>query len=474
MEPGRLVFMKRPNVLLLYTDQQRWDTIRAGGNTFIHTPNLDRLAREGALFHRCYCNSPVCMPSRQSMLSGTYPSVNGCTDNGIEFDPNRLTLQEVLSTYGYTTANLGKLHFKNHSNRDHREVHPQFGFDHLVLSDEPGCYPDAYMKWVEERAPQWLEQCRIALPPAFAGPSNNAPDRDPVKPYLFGAPEDLTHSAFVADETISFIQQQTTGKPWFAIAGFYAPHCPFNPPVRFVKQLDPAEMPLPKFDQSGGPFPWDGVHRALTDAQWQKVKTYYYALISHVDDQVGKILDALEAAGQMEDTLILFTSDHGEHLGDHGIMSKGPPGLDSCARVPLLVRYPQKVEEGMQYDELVESTDITSTIVDYCGIQIPPQFQGRSLRALLEGKEFEPRTSAFIELKSPFQNSWKAIRTDRYKYCINQNGWELLYDLHEDPYEQHNVVEEPAYINALHAVRLELLQRWFTIEDQYPLKTAAY
>ena len=470
--------MKRPNVLLLYTDQQRWDTIHAGGNPYIHTPNLDRLAQEGALFNRCYCNAPVCMPSRQSMLSGTYPSVNGCTDNGIEFDEGRLTLMDVLSTYGYTTANLGKLHFKNHSDRDHRELHPKYGFDHLVLSDEPGCYDDAYIKWVEERAPEWVEKCRIALPPAYDGPPNHAPSRDPVEPYTFEAPEELSHSAFVADETKTFIEQHQeqhqSGKPWFAIAGFYAPHCPFNAPQRFVEMYEQAKMPLPKFDLDGLPHPWDSALRELPDEQWQKIKLYYYALISHVDDCVGQILDALEASGQMEDTLIIFTSDHGEHLGDHGITSKGPPGLDSCTRVPLLVRYPHKVKVGKQYDDLVESVDITSTIVDYCGIQVPPQFQGRSFRALIEGKDFQARSSTFTELKNPFRYSWKAIRTQQYKYCVNQDGEELLYDHIKDPYEQHNVVHDPGYEDALATVRHEMLMRWFTIENQYPRKTAQY
>ena len=466
--------MKRPNVLLLYTDQQRWDTLHAGGNAHIYTPNLDRLAREGALFQRCYANAPVCMPSRQSMLSGTYPSVNGCTDNGIEMDEETLTIQKVLSTYGYTTANLGKLHFKNHSNRDHRELHPAYGFDHLVLSDEPGCYPDAYIKWVEEKAPEWVEQCRIAFPPAHDGPPNGAPDRDPVKPYTFGAPEHLTHSAFVADETIEFIRQQESGTPWFAIAGFYAPHCPFNAPQRFVEMYEQAAMPLPRCDELEGGLPWASRRRDLSDAQWQKVKLYYYALISHVDDQVGLILQALEETGQMEDTIIIFTSDHGEHLGDHGITSKGPPGLDSCMRVPLIVRYPHKVKGGQVQDALVESLDITSTIVDYCGIQEPPQFQGRSLRGLLEGEGYAARRSVFMEHKDPFRTSWKAIRTERYKYCVNQDGEELLYDLVLDPYEQRNAAADAGYTDVLNDVRAELLLRWFTVESQYPLKTGAY
>ena len=159
--------MKRPNVLMLYTDQQRWDTIRYGGNTHIITPNLDRLAQEGVLMENAYCNNPVCMPSRQSMLSGLYPSTLGCTTNGIEMREDVWTIPRILGNYGYTTANIGKLHFKNHSNRDHREPHPSYGFDTLILSDEPGCYDDAYIQWVSGHDPEQVENCRVSTPPAW-------------------------------------------------------------------------------------------------------------------------------------------------------------------------------------------------------------------------------------------------------------------------------------------------------------------
>jgi arylsulfatase A-like enzyme len=465
--------MKRPNVLLLYTDQQRWDTIHYGGNPHISTPHLDRLAREGAIFDRCYCNSPLCMPSRQSMLSGMYPSTLGCACNGIEMPEDVLTVQKVLATYGYTTANLGKLHFKNHSNRDHREVHPAYGFDHLVVSDEPGCYPDAYIKWVEEKAPDKVNQCRVATPPAWKGIPVDAPDRRGTHPYVFEGPSSLTHSAFVADETIEFIQRQAGKTPWFAIAGFYAPHCPFNPPQEFVDLYDIEAMPLPYFDDFES-APWQNVKQNLTEAAWKKVKAYYYALISHVDDQIGKILKVLEESGQMEDTLIIFTADHGEHLGDHNLISKGPPGLDSCARVPLIVRWPEKITAGQKHTAIIESLDISAAIIDYCGIQQPPGFQGRSFRSLLAGEEYEKRSSAFIEFHEPFGASWKTVRTENYKYCRSADGVEILYDLVDDPHEQRNIASSADATEALNECRVELLQRWFTVENQFPLKTAEY
>ena len=269
--------MKRPNVLLLYTDQQRWDTIRAAGNPHIHTPNLDALAARGALFENAFCNSPVCMPSRHSLLSGQYPSALGSTCNGIEMREDVQTLQSILGLYGYHTANIGKLHFRNHSNRDHREVHPSYGFDTLILSDEPGCYDDAYIKWVSERDPTQVENCRCQVPPAWQGPRLDKPPRGTQTPYLFEGPEELTHSAFVAEESVDYIRQHRD-EPFFLISGFYAPHAPLNPPARFVEMYAPHSLPLPHMNSGENVL-------GLSDDDWRCVKAYYYWLLPTLTDR---------------------------------------------------------------------------------------------------------------------------------------------------------------------------------------------
>jgi len=459
--------MKRPNVVLLYTDQQRWDTIRAGGNPHIHTPNLDQLAEEGVLFENAFCNCPVCMPSRQSMLSGQYPSSVGCCCNGVEMPEDIPTLHTVLKPYGYHTANVGKLHFKNHSNRDHREPHPSYGFDHLVLSDEPGCYDDAYIKWVEAHDPAEVENCRCSTPPAWEGEPVVKHPRNTHQPYVFEGPEHLSHTAFVADETIEYIRQRKDRGPFFVIAGFYAPHTPLNPPRRFLDTYDPSTLPLPAMNEGEDNY-------GLSDDQWREVKAYYYALISHIDDQIGRILSALEETGLREDTIVVFTSDHGEHLGDHGTIQKGPPGLDSCAHVPLILSYPGNVPSKQKKAELIELVDIAPTLLDLCGVQAPPHFQGRSFRPLLQGGEYEERTSAFIEYRDPFTVSWKTVRTHEFKYCVSGSGEELLFDLRDDPDELTNVVGQSVSQPALHAMREELVRRWFDVERQYPMRTGRY
>ena len=456
----------RPNVLLLYTDQQRWDTLRAGGNPLIHTPNLDRLAASGALFEHCYVNSPVCMPSRQSMLTGQYPNVVGCMTNGIPLPETAMTIHKLLRPYGYFTANLGKLHFWNHSDRDHRDPHPDYGFDALVLSDEPGCYDDAYLKWVERLAPDQVDNCRCNTPPAWAGPPVDVHPRETYAPYVFAGREDLTHTAFVAAETVRVLGE-SRNRPFFAIAGFYAPHAPVNPPQRFVDMYDPAAMPLPKRNQ--------GENVAdISEEQWRKVKAYYYALITHVDDQVGRILRFLDESGLAENTLVIFTSDHGEHLGDHGRVGKGPFGYDSCIRVPLLLSYPGHIEAGARVDHLIEHVDLAPTILDYCGVQQPQALQGRSFRPALAGDDYQARKSIYLEWREPYGLSWKTVRTKSYKYSRNNRGEEILYDLESDPDELTNLAAAESQREALHAMRDELLNRWFTAERQWPTRSAAY
>lgn len=458
----------RPNVLIIHTDQQRWDTLRCMGNELMQTPNLDKLASEGAMFTNCFVNNPVCMPSRMSLMTGQYPSALGCTCNGIPLPEDTLTINKMLKPYGYHTANIGKLHFQNHSNRNHKDPHPSYGFDTLILSDEPGCYDDAYIKWVENIAPDQVYNCRVALPPAATDPPNNKPPREAITPYIWESDEDLTHTAFVASETCNYLNEHRNER-FFAFAGIYAPHAPINPPKRFVDMYNIDDMPLPHIGKDE-----KGPGKDASPEQLRKMKAYYYALISHIDDQVGRILKILEDNELKDNTLVIFTSDHGEHLGDHGLTGKGAPGFDSCIHVPLLISYPGMIKPGMVIEELIEQVDIAPMILDYCGVQIPRIVQGFSIRPVIEGKPHKPRSSIFMEDKNPFRSSWKTVRAHEYKYCRNQAGREILFDLINDPYELNNVANHESYAKILNMMRNEMLARWFDVEKQFPFRTGAY
>ena len=237
--------MKHPNILLLTTDQQRWDALGSNGNAEIKTPNLDQLAAQGVNLSHFFVQNPVCMPSRVSMLTGQYPATLGITQNGVPVPQDTITLPRMLRNYGYTSANVGKLHFLPHANRDHSDAHPDYGFDHLEISDEPGCYEDAYRAWVRRRAPDQLDHISVGLPPAADAWYNTMGIKDQVKHRVEGARfdfkgaipfagnEHLTHSGFVAERTIEFLRRQG-GQPFLCISGFYSPHAPWMVPQRYL------------------------------------------------------------------------------------------------------------------------------------------------------------------------------------------------------------------------------------------------
>ena len=181
--------------------------------------------------------------------------------------------------------------------------------------------------------------------------------------------------------------------------------------------------------------------------------------------------DALGASGNPH----IHTADHGEHLGDHGLTGKGPPDQDSCAHVPMLLSLPGRIA-AQRRGELIEQVDVAPTVLDYCSVQTPPQFQGRNFRPLLDGGEYESRDSVFMEYRQPFrpQNTWKTLRTRGHKYSICGDGREQLLDLQADPHELTNVVDRPEHAAALAEMRRELLRRWFTIESQFPPRTGIY
>jgi arylsulfatase A-like enzyme len=462
----------KPNVVLIYTDQQRWDTIAALGNSLVKTPNLDRLCRTGTAFDHAFVNCPVCMPSRMSMLSGRYPAALGIANNGVEMPHDIECVQHILGRSDYRTANIGKLHFLNHAGfgRDHRDSHPVYGFETMINSDEPGCYDDAYIKWVERSDPAAVDLCRADTPPAWMGTPIHEQPRDVPNPYVFKGPEHLTHTAFVAEETCDYIRRHAEDR-FFCIAGIYAPHCPINPPQRFVDMYDPEQMPLPR-RKDGENFVDRQTGEPVSDMQWRKVKAYYYALVSHIDDQIGRIISTVEELGLRENTLIAFTADHGENLGDHGLVAKGQ-AYDSSSRVPLVFSMPKTIAEDRVVGDVVEAIDIVPTFLDLVGVQQPREMRGFSLYPAMSVAHAEtgrhgsargavPRTSAFIELGSEqLGRHYKAVRSKEYLYVVGRDGSEELYLLSSDPHQLANVVDDPAARETLAAARKEALLRTF-------------
>lgn len=477
--------MKRPNILLIYTDQQRWDAFGANGNAEIRTPNLDRLAAEGTNFSHCFVQNPVCMPSRASFLTGRYPSQLGITAMGVTFPQDIPTLPQMLKPYGYRSANFGKLHFRPHANRDHRAPHPSYGFDQLELSEEPGPYHDAYRAWVAARRPDQLDRISAGRPP-HAGTWQHTlgladdivhPIPDQERPANFketegsnrfafgrGVPfpgdESCTHSAFVADRVTNFLEARAWDRdPFLCIAGFYSPHAPWIVPRRFLDLYDPAALSVsaypPELDREAGAGP----EILFSDAQLRQARAGYYAAVSEVDHYVGHLLDVLERTGQDRDTLVIFTSDHGEWLGEHLLYGKSYPAHDCVSRVPLAVRGPG-VAAGQTQERIVEAVDVLPTLLDLAGIQRPRDLNGQSLAPLLApGGRIDGQGDAMTEA-----TTWRCLRTERHRYIAHADGSEVLFDLEAPFGEYRDLSADPQAAEILSSLRHRLLIRMLAKE----------
>ncbi len=463
--------MERPNILILYTDQQRHDALGVNGNRDILTPNLDRLATEGVNFDHHFVQNPVCMPSRASFLSGCYPSQLGITHMGVPLPEDTVTLPHLLRPYGYHSANIGKLHFLPHANRDHRVPHPSYGFDHLEISDEPGVYEDAYRAWVRAIAPEEIDKISVGLPPGTDVWNRSMGVQDDVQHTLqgwrqdfrdaiaFPAADEVTHSTFVAEQTINFLRQQSG--PFLCIAGFYSPHAPWVVPQRWLDCYDRQSLGLPQY-----PPELEATRDAagFSDETLRMARHGYYAMVSEVDRHVGRILSALEEEGQAENTIVVFTSDHGEWLGEHLRWGKGWPGADAVSRVPLLVRWPAgELAAGRRVSDIVEAVDVLPMLLDCAGIQIPPHLQGISLLPALRGAPGSGDGSAVMEA-----SGWKTLRTATHRYLIHADGRESLWDLAQDPREYRNVAGDERYSAVLADHRHMLLQRLLDMERPLP------
>lgn len=461
--------MRRPNILIITTDQQRWDALGANGNGDIITPNLDQLAREGVNFRRHFVQNPVCMPSRVSFLTGQYPSTLGITHMAVPVPPGTTTLPMLLRNYGYVSAVIGKLHFLPHANRDHREIHPDYGFDHLEISDEPGCYEDAYRAWVRRKSPDQLRLISPGLPRAtevwqrtmgIDDGIEHPEQRFPKRPIPFRGQSDLTHCAFVAEQTVEFITAHAD-RPFLCVAGFYSPHSPWVVPQEYLDLYDPQRLKLPEFPEQVD------AHRCaehFSDEELRLARWGYYAMVSEVDHHVGRILSRLDELALRENTIVVFTSDHGEWLGEHLRYGKGYPAHDCVSAVPLIIRCPAGMAPaGRTIGEIVEAVDVLPTLLEYCAVPIPRYLQGRSLVGLMDAPESPGRRSALTEL-----TGIKILRTERFRYIAHADGREELYDLDRPFGEYQDVAGEQAYAESLAEVRAELVRRMIEMERPLP------
>jgi arylsulfatase len=453
----------RPNILWLCSDQQRYDTIAALGNSLARSPNIDRLIEEGVAFRRAYCQSPVCTPSRASFLTGRYPRTTRCRQNGQQIPTGERLLPRLFADAGYRCGLAGKLHLSSCSDgKVEQRIDDGYEVFHWSHHPQPGWGQDnAYWRWLEEKGTNW----------------SNIFDGSGSAYVKKGVPAEFHQTTFCADKTIDFIRA-SADRPWFFSFNCFDPHHPFDPPPEYLERYDIDAMPLPKFREGElerkttfQQLDHNGAHNSdgefapgtMTDRDRREIYAANLAMCELIDDQVGRILEALVETGQADNTIVIYMSDHGEMLGDHGIYFKGPHFYESAIRVPLVVRWPNGYKSGLQVDGLVELLDLAPTLLEAAGLDVPEAMQGRSLNAMCRG-ESDPirfRDQVFCE----YYNAWThsdayatMLRTEQYKIVV-YHGTDQgeLYDLVADPDEFANLWASDEHKD----LKLKLMTRCF-------------
>lgn len=494
---------RRHNVLWIMTDQHRADCLGCMGHPVVQTPNLDALARNGVVFENAFCQSPACMASRASLLTGRYPASVRVRGMGV-LPPQETTFPEVLRRQGYRTGAFGKVHLtpEQYTLRQLKSDIPildwrRFAADAAIPPgpDDPckenygfethvGCedvLQGSHRAWLRERRPELLDHKPQRL---FA----DGPGDLWVSPY----PSELHPSSFIAAAAESYILSQTGTEPWFTFCSFVAPHHPFEAPADQIARYQEDALPLPQ--RKGGtdassvpPFINDWKPAAIdetshySEAAIRRVVWHYLASISLIDDGVGRLVSALRRSGQADNTIIVFTADHGEHLGNHGLLRKTSVHYDETLRVPLIVSAPG-VAGGRRVGGLVELTDLHPTLLGLLGFPINPGVQGIDWSPRLRdggdiGRDdvhsdmFDITPQKFGTFTGPY-GAVQTLRTTEWKlnlYPCAGRMYGQLFDLANDPDESRNLYAEGGCQAAREELLWRLCARLHTNTDPLPL-----
>lgn len=421
------------NILLLFTDQQRFDTIHALGNRIIKTPVLDKLVQEGVSFENAYTPCPVCVPARFSMHTGKMPHRTGIYENR-KIPYGFHSFMEILSEHGYQSFGAGKMHFTFPSG-----VTECWGFDERKVCDEDkNLEKNDFYQDIKKKGFGYVHNYKGVRSEMY------------YIPQVSQLPEQLQHSAWTVDQCINYVNRMDNDRPFFIMAGFEKPHPPFQPPTPWNMIYRGADMPSPKQAENNEEFMtyWNHYQNRYKyrdqgkDFQLiRQLKAHYYAEISFVDYNVGRLLDSLEEKGVLDDTLIIYTSDHGEFLGDYNCYGKRS-FLDSAARIPMIVKYPG-CAKGSKCEQPVSLIDIMPTLLEYAQIQPEDDYDGTSLFSILEKKS--DRSYVYGEYEEGAYASYM-VTDGRFKYIYSvPDEKEFLFDHEIDPEELHNKAFLPLY-----------------------------
>jgi arylsulfatase A-like enzyme len=463
---------KRPNIIIICTDEQRADHLGCMGHPDLHTPNIDRLAGEGTLFRHCYSSSPICMPARATMMTGHTMRVHGVVDNSFNLPRHLPTLPGMLADAGYRTHAIGKLHLRNC-----RIQLPEgeTGFtspEGRKLWDWPGRWkgslykhfpPNYYGYQTVEMANghvhyvfgdyvTWLEENH----PGTFVPGYKCSNDDP---HPLSIDPELHYNTWIADRSIAFIKDQTegdtAGEPFYLWCSFPDPHEPFAAVKKWSDYYDDVAIELPPQTLALSP---DSRSKTMTDAGLgvepeeaelvRKRIKQTYGMISHVDEQVGRILDCLSEQGVADNTVVMFIADHGDQLGEHGLFYKGVYPYDAHAHIPFIVKVPGG-RAGKTVDDVVSMLDLVPTALDLAGVEPASPLPGEVLGPVMKSDAEPQRKNALVEIDSAskgdrlIQMRW--IVTNEHKLVYYPStGETMLFDRANDPNELKNLADDPA------------------------------
>ena len=452
----------RPNILFIMDDQHRGDCTRADGNRAIHTPNIDRLGREGARFSRAYSCTPTCTPARSALLTGLAPWNHGMLHMVEMSSKYQQTKPRALREAGYYTLAIGKMHYAPQRANTN-------GFHHVILDESSRVghpeFRSDYRAWFASQAPH--------LDPLATGVGFND---YPAKAYVL--PENLHPTAWTGQSAVNFLNGYQGPDPFFMKVSFSRPHSPYDPPQRFMDMYKDAPLPkahigkwASKYEQrnSNKDDIWCG---ALGEQQVRSSRQGYYGSISFIDEWIGRILAALEKRGWLEETLIVFTSDHGDMTGDHNLWRKSY-AYEASARIPMFLRWPKGMvaaPRGQVIDKPVELRDIFPTLLDAAGSSPRTPIDGRSMLDLVRDKNAGWRDAIDLEhgvCYSP-ENNWTGLTDGKFKYIHHAfHGNEMLFDLTRDPGEVNDLSGDPAAEPVLRKWRNRMIDHLQIRGDQW-------
>ncbi len=438
---------ERPNILFILSDQHNASFMGCAGNETVNTPNLDALALQGVLFENAYCQNPLCVPSRASLLTGRYSKDIGIYENRHILQSGSTTIPKVLSQQGYKTCVIGKTHFNGEQYQGYQQR--PYG-DLLGQAHQPD--------------PKRTE----AAPDSGLGDvlGNSG---------ATGIPLPLTQTEICVSETAKWLQAyaaQNNDKPFMLSVNFEKPHFPMRAPNRYFKKYE-GKVKLPEFPEDylancAVPFvrksfkvngAWD--HYGKDREIHERALAAYYACVEWVDNAIGRIIQMLEYLDLADNTIVIYASDHGEMAGEKGAWQKSV-FFDASSKVPLIMRWASNFPAGQHRKEPVGLIDLFPTLCDFAGIPVPDECGGISLKPLLTGENTIDRKAIFSEsvvLKVP-EFAGCMMRSDKWKYSYYLDGTEELYDMENDPGEWNNLAQDERYADMVKAMNFEVLKFW--------------